>query len=80
MIFGDGSYLLLLRTVVIIGVVVVMLTSVIKGGLPELKGFFLVIFVYIENKGDDVREEYWLAIRNLPENLNISSIKVSSKY
>ena len=29
---------------------------------------------------DDVREEYWLAIRNLPENLNISSIKVSSKY
>jgi len=29
---------------------------------------------------DDVREEYWLEIRNLPENLNISSIKVSSKY
>lgn len=47
MIFGDGSYLLLLRTVVIIGVVVVMFTSVIKGGLPDLKGFLLVIFVLL---------------------------------
>ncbi|UTW48189.1 1-deoxy-D-xylulose-5-phosphate synthase [Bacterioplanoides sp. SCSIO 12839] len=29
---------------------------------------------------DDVREEYWIKIRGMPENIGISSIKVSSKY
>ena len=29
---------------------------------------------------DEVREEYWCEIRNLPENINISAIKVGSKY
>jgi conjugal transfer mating pair stabilization protein TraG len=47
MVFGHGDYLLLLRTVVIIGVVVTMFTSLLKGGLPDLKGFILVIFVLL---------------------------------
>ncbi len=29
---------------------------------------------------EDVREEYWLEIRSLPESKHISSIKVGSKY
>jgi hypothetical protein len=29
---------------------------------------------------EDVREEYWLSIRELPQNISISSIKVLSKY
>ncbi len=29
---------------------------------------------------DDVREEYWCEIRNIPENAHISSITVNSKY
>ncbi|WP_218944235.1 hypothetical protein [Marinicella rhabdoformis] len=29
---------------------------------------------------EDVREEYWCEIRNLPKNKNIGFIKVSSKY
>ena len=29
---------------------------------------------------EDVREEYWTAIRNLPEMKNVGSIRVSSKY
>jgi conjugal transfer mating pair stabilization protein TraG len=47
MVFGDGDYLLLLRTVTIIGVVVTLFTSLLKGGLPDLKGFILVIFVLL---------------------------------
>ncbi len=29
---------------------------------------------------DDVREEYWLEIRGIPENSHLSSIRVKSKY
>jgi hypothetical protein len=29
---------------------------------------------------EDVREEYWLTIREIPENIKISSINVPSKY
>ena len=29
---------------------------------------------------DDVREEYWLEIREMPGNIDVSSIKVGSKY
>ena len=29
---------------------------------------------------DDVREEYWTAIRNMPENKHVSKIRVKSKY
>ncbi|MCP5420146.1 MAG: 1-deoxy-D-xylulose-5-phosphate synthase [Gammaproteobacteria bacterium] len=29
---------------------------------------------------DDVREEYWIDIRNEPKNVHISRIKVTSKY
>jgi hypothetical protein len=29
---------------------------------------------------DDVREEYWSKIRNMPDNKNISKIKVKGKY
>jgi hypothetical protein len=29
---------------------------------------------------EDVREEYWSEIRGMPENLDVSSIKVRSKY
>ena len=47
MIFGDDDYVLLLRAVVIIGVVVLMITALLKGGIPELKGFVLVIFVLL---------------------------------
>jgi len=47
MIFGDGDYVLLLRAVLIIGVVVLLLTAIVKGGVPELKGFVLVIFVLL---------------------------------
>ena len=47
MIFGDGDYVLLLRAVVIIGVVVLLFSALLKGGIPELKGFVLVIFVLL---------------------------------
>ena len=47
MIFGDGDYVLLLRSVVIIGVVVLLFTALLKGGIPELKGFVFVIFVLL---------------------------------
>jgi len=29
---------------------------------------------------DDVREEYWLQIRNLPENVHLSSFRSEGKY
>jgi hypothetical protein len=29
---------------------------------------------------EDVREEYWIEIRNMPENKHVSKLKVRSKY
>ena len=29
---------------------------------------------------EDVREEYWIEIRNMPENKHVSKLKVKSKY
>ena len=47
MIFGEDDYVLLLRSVVIIGIVTLMFTALLKGGIPDFKSFLLVIFVLL---------------------------------